>query len=171
MSEGGTPALSGGERWQDLAREAARRRGVAAESVDLVQLLSFDLAGAPYALPVERVREIVRIRPITSVPRMPSHVCGVVSLRGEIVQVLDLRRCLGLPPATPARATRIVVVHGTEGGVAGLLVDGVTEVFSAAEDALRPAASEGGGVEALCARGETFVSLIALDRVLSFDGQ
>lgn len=170
MSESGAPVLGGGERWQELAREAARRRDVAAESVDLVQLLTFELAGAPYALPVERVREIVRIRPITPVPRMPAHVCGVVSLRGEIVQVLDLRRCLGLPPATPTRASRIVVVHGSEGGVAGLLVDGVTEVFSAAEDTLRPASGEG-GVEALCARAETFVSLIGLDRVLGFDGQ
>ena len=157
--------------WDELAREAARRREAAVEALDLQQLLTFVLDGAPYALPVERVREIVRIRPITPMPRVPADVRGVISLRGEIVQVVDLRRRLSLEPVEPGRRSRIIVVHGGDGRVAGLLVDAVTEVLSVDEAALRGASSESGAVDSLCVRGDEFVSLVDLDRVLAVDGQ
>ena len=157
-------------RWQDLARSAAERRSAEVENVSLRQLLTFVLDGSPYAVPVERVREIVRVRPITPVPRVPGDVCGVISLRGEILEVVDLRLRLQLRAAKPGRASRIVVAHTADGGVAGLLVDGVSEVLSVANDALRAASSaEGGHVESLCVRGDRFISLIDLDRVLGFD--
>ncbi len=77
-------AIAGGvgdaaPRWQDLARRAAERRSAEVESVASRQLLTFVLDASPYAVPVERVREIVRVRPITPVPRVPSDVCGVIS--------------------------------------------------------------------------------------------
>ena len=115
-------------RWQDLARRAAERRSAEEDSVAVRRLLTFVLDGSPYAVPVERVREIVRVRPITPVPRVPSDVCGVISLRGEILEVIDLRLRLRLRAAPTGRASRIIVVYAAEGGVAGLLVDGVTEV-------------------------------------------
>ena len=171
MSETGTASTSGERRWDALAREAARRREAGAAPVEVVQLLTFKIDGAPYALPVECVREIVRIRPITPVPRMPEDVRGVISLRGEIVQVLDLRRRIGLERVESNRRSRVIVVCGGDGRVAGLLVDAVTEVLSVADDALRPASGEAGSVEALCVRDEEFVSLVDLDRVLAVDGE
>jgi purine-binding chemotaxis protein CheW len=159
-------------RWQDLARRAAERRSAEVESLAVRQLLTFVLDAAPYAVPVERVREIVRVRPITPVPRVPQDVCGVISLRGEILEVIDLRRRLRLNSAPNGRASRIIVAHAADGGVAGLLVDGVSEVLTVAEDALRPTTSaETGNVETLCVRGDRFISLIDLDRVLGFDAQ
>lgn len=161
------------QRWDDVARRAARR--VAGRSGDeapaeLRELLVIWLDGDPYALPIERVREIVRLRPITPVPRVPDAVRGVISLRGEIVQVLDLRRRLGLPPAdTEAgrRRHRIVVLHGDDGQMAGLLVDRVSEVLRAPADELRaPAAREADTVVALVPHGDRFVSLFDVDRLL-----
>ena len=81
--------------WADLAAQASRQ-GEESAPEELRQLLAFEVAGAPYALPVECVREIVRLRSITPVPRTPAEVRGVISLRGEIVQVVDLRRRLGV---------------------------------------------------------------------------
>ena len=159
-------------RWQDLARRAAERRNAEIENVAMRQLLTFVLDGSPYAVPVERVREIVRVRPITPVPRVPSDVCGVISLRGEILEVIDLRLRLRLRAEKSARANRVIVVHVPDGGVAGLLVDGVTEVLPVPEDALRATASaETGNVETLCVCGDRFISLIDLERVLRFDAQ
>jgi chemotaxis signal transduction protein len=58
------------------------------------------------------------------------------------------------------------VLHGQE-GVAGLLVDEVRGVLRVPEDALEaPPAGEVDAVEALCARGERFVSVLDVDRVL-----
>ena len=166
MSEAPTPNETGG--WETLAREAACRLESGGDVSDFQQFLTFRLDGAFYAIPVERVREIVRIRPITPVPRLPVEVLGVISLRGEIVEVVDLRRRLGTEPAAPARRSRIIVVYGTDGSIAGLLVDGVNAVLSVEESDLQ--AASGDAVESLCVRGDEFVSLLDLDRVLEIDG-
>jgi purine-binding chemotaxis protein CheW len=155
--------------WERLARAAGAGRGAPAPEAER-QLLAFHLAGGRYALPVERVREIARMRPITPVPRLPAAVLGVTSLRGEIVQVIDLRRRLGIEPAAESGvAGRIVVVYAGDAGVAGLRVDRVSEVMRVPEAAIRPAAAESGAVEALCSRGASFVSLIDLEKVLDLD--
>jgi len=149
-----------------LARAAAAREGVEEGAVRR-EFVSFVLDGDPYALPIERVREIVRLRPITPVPRVPAAIRGVISLRGEVVEVLDLRRRLGLPEREPTRASRIVVLHGEDGTVTGLLVDAVRDVLRITEDRIRPASGgEHDGVAALLARGDQFVSLLDVERVL-----
>jgi len=163
---------TGSKSWEDLARSATTVGTDATEQDDLRQLLTFEVDSTPYAVPVERVREIVRIRPITPVPRVPSEVRGVISLRGEIVEVIDLRRRLDLEPAEPVRSTRIIVVHSENGKVAGIMVDAVREVSRVSDGAIRPAANaEAGAVESLYVRGEEFVSLIDLDRILEIDAE
>lgn len=156
-----------GRSWDLLARVAAEQRDGEATPIDFLQFLTFVLDGAPYAIPVERVREIVRLRPTTPIPRVPDDVRGVISLRGEIVQVVDLRRRLGLAMPEASRSSRVIVVHGGDDQIAGLLVDGVTEVLTVGEEALRPSSGESSAVDTLCARGDEFVSLLDLDRVLA----
>jgi len=156
--------------WDALARAAADRAD-SSESLDEVrQLLSFELAGAPYAVPVERVREIVRMRPVTPVPRTPDEVRGVISLRGEMIELIDLRRRLSLGSIEPSRRTRIIVVKTNDDEVVGLLVDAVREVLRVPEEAIQPATgSDTGAVNDLCKFHDEFVSMIELDRVLSLD--
>ncbi|MCG8590380.1 MAG: chemotaxis protein CheW [Proteobacteria bacterium] len=153
--------------WESLARKAAGSVGEGEESLLLRELLAFQLADTPYAIPVERVREIVRLRPITPMPRVPDPIIGVIALRGEIVQVLDLRKRLALPPTEQTRRSRIIVLHGDDDRVTGVLVDSVREVLRVTEEAMR-AASEGdsGSVGELCVREGQFVSILDLDRVL-----
>jgi purine-binding chemotaxis protein CheW len=155
--------------WEALARAAALR-GSEESAALLRELLAFTLDQDPYAIPVERVREIVRLRPITSVPRVAREIRGVISLRGEVVQVLDLRMRLGLPPAMATRATRIIVLHGDDGEVTGLLVDAVREVLRVTEDEIQaPPGGESPFVSALCARDGGFVSLLDLERMTDLD--
>ena len=135
-------------------------------------MLTFRVGGTPYAVPVESVREIVRIRPITPIPRISSHVRGAISLRGEIIQVLDLRLRLGLPAAEITRSSRIVVIHADDERVAGILVDAVDEVLRVTEGEILPsAAGDAGTVDSLCVRGDQFVSLIDLERALDVDAE
>jgi purine-binding chemotaxis protein CheW len=156
--------------FERLARAAARRESPE-EGALRREFVAFVLDGDPYALPIERVREIVRLRPITPVPRVPEAIRGVISLRGEVVEVLDLRRRLGLPEGGPSRAHRIVVLHGDDGAVTGLLVDAVRDVLRIAEDQVRPAAGgDHEAVAALLVRGEQFVSLLDVERVLDVAG-
>jgi purine-binding chemotaxis protein CheW len=174
MSDPGTSSGAGlgAQAWDDLARTALADENDDEQQVEIRQLLTFEVDSTPYAVPVERVREIVRIRPITPVPRVPKEVRGVISLRGEIVEVIDLRLRLALPPAEPVRSTRIIVVHTENGKVAGILVDAVREVSRVSEDSIRPATnSDTGSVEALCVRGEEFISLMDLDQVLEIHAE
>ncbi len=158
-----------GRAWDLLARAAAQREEGGQASRQR-ELLAFDLAGDPYAVPVDRVREIVRLRPITAVPRVPRAVRGVISLRGEIAQVLDLRMRLGLAATEPGRRSRIIVLHGDDGDVTGLLVDGVDAVLRVGEESIQPPPSgESDYVCALCEREGRFVSLMNLERVLDLD--
>lgn len=158
-----------GERdWSELARLASSKQESEPELSR--ELLTFQLAGSPYAVPVERVREIVRMKETTPVPRVPPAVLGVIELRGEVVQVMDLRLRLELPAGEVTRKSRIVVLHADDERVSGVLVDGVEEVLKAPEDSIRPAAGSVGFVCELCSRGGEFVSIIDVDRVLDFDG-
>jgi purine-binding chemotaxis protein CheW len=160
-------------RWDELARAAALRRGAPAAADALRQLLSVRVDGVPYAVPVENVREIVRVRPITPIPRVARCVRGVISLRGEIIQVIDLRLRLGLAPAAASKANRIVVVQAEDGRVAGVLVDEVREVLRVSESAIGSAASSDaqGIVAALCTNGAEFVSIVDPGRLLEVDGR
>ncbi|RIK94703.1 MAG: chemotaxis protein CheW [Proteobacteria bacterium] len=164
------PARSG---FDLLARAAAGRGEGADESAAEAELLVLWLGDDAYALPVERVREIVRLRPITPVPRVPACVRGVLSLRGEIVQVVDLRLRLGLAPAQGASPRRrVIVLNGEDGQLTGVLVDRVSEVLRLREDALRPPTErDAGTVAALAPYGERFVSVFDVDRLLDVAGE
>jgi purine-binding chemotaxis protein CheW len=167
MAASGTGASGG---WEELARGAADGTAASEESAERLHLIGFRLGDVAYAVRVESVREIVRMRPITPVPRVASAVRGVISLRGEMVQVIDLRMRLRMPAAEPTRNSRIVVVHLPDGRVAGLLVDEVREVMRVEADAALPASGEGLAVDSLCVRDDEFVSLLSLERVLALEG-
>jgi purine-binding chemotaxis protein CheW len=156
-------------RWESLARAAVSGEGQD-ESILLREFVTFRLGQDAYALPIERVREVVRLRPITPMPRVPGAVRGVVSLRGEVVQVVDLRTRLGMEPVPAGRTSRIVVLHGEDGAVAGLLVDSVRDVLRLSDEEIRSSgASEADVVVSLLTDGDVFVSLLDVDRVLAFD--
>jgi purine-binding chemotaxis protein CheW len=158
--------------WEGLARAASGGPENREDTTLLREFLTFQLAGDPYAVPVERVREIVRLRPITPIPRVPEALRGVISLRGEVIEVVDLRLRLGLTPIEPTRASRIIVLHGEDGRMSGLLVDAVTDVLRVTEEAIRTdGQGESGRVGALCVRGDQFVSVLDFERVLDLGGQ
>ena len=167
---GASPSAPGS--WDQIARAAAERRSAPAPAEVLRQLLCVRVEGTPYAVPVENVREIVRVRPITPIPRTSIEVRGVISLRGEIIQVIDLRLRLDLPPVAVAKAHRIVVVQADDGRVAGVLVDEVREVLRVSESAIGSSTGEAQGiVAALCTNGSEFVSIVDPARLLEVNGR
>jgi purine-binding chemotaxis protein CheW len=94
--------------------------------------LTFNLSQEAYAIPVLKVREIIRLTAITAVPQMPAYIKGVINLRGKIIPVIDLCLKLGLEPAASSERACIVVVqvNGPDHHLIqlGLAVDGVEEV-------------------------------------------
>lgn len=133
----------------DLIRSRSRlsvtRRGAPLDRGPRTEFLAFRLGEDVYAGPVSVIREILKPPPLTPVPRAPFAVMGIVSVRGQLVTVIDLRRRLRLPEASPSRRSRVLLVnpHGNE--MLGLYVDEVLQVYRLAEDEIEHAAAALGG--------------------------
>jgi len=108
------------------------------------ELLAFDLGTETYAIDILRLRAIVARLTVTELPRAPAYLLGIISLRGQIVPLVDLRLRLGLRATPPTRASRILVVDAA-GEPVGLLVDAVRQVIRLRDDELetRPPALAG----------------------------
>jgi purine-binding chemotaxis protein CheW len=131
----------------DLARRAsaamARQDSTARGAVR--EFLVFVLSGDAYGVELTRIREILSPPPITEVPRAPSQVIGVCSVRGLLVTVVDLRRRLKLEERPATRRSRILLAEAPHGEVIGLFVYEVRQVMRLAEPEIELASSVLGG--------------------------
>lgn len=89
--------------------------------------LTFKLAEEEFGIEVLKVREIIGAMDITSVPRMPGYMKGVINLRGKVIPVVDLRLKFGLDEIEHTEETCIIVVD--VGREIGIIVDAVCEVL------------------------------------------
>ena len=111
-----------------------------------VEYLAFRLGADTYAVPIGEVREILKLPPVTEVPRAPPEIVGVVSVRGLLVTVMSLRARLRLQaPYDLSRKGRILLAMGAHEEVIGLYVDEVLQVYRLAESEIEVAASVLGG--------------------------
>ena len=92
-----------------------------------VRICLFSISGDTYAVTVDILAEIIIPQKIFSVPTTPSHVIGIINLRGNIVPIVDIRPALSLPVS--AGANQIAIIQYNEMTI-GILVDTVAEVIS-----------------------------------------
>jgi purine-binding chemotaxis protein CheW len=93
----------------------------------LCEWLTFRLGSEEYALDIAGVSEIIKLREITDIPRVPEFILGIISLRGIIVPIFDLKKRLKLGVGELTPASRIIVCQWGERS-AGLLVDSISQV-------------------------------------------
>jgi len=143
----------------------------AEEIEEIAEYLAFMLAEEEYAVKVGCVREIIRPQRLTNVPRAPEYILGIISLRGVILPVYDVRRRLGLEEKKISRTTRVLIISDG-GSLQGVLVDRVTGVVRLNKIFIEPAPSVIGGVEAeyldgIGRDGERLLILFNTGRVLN----
>lgn len=93
--------------------------------------LTFQVVDEEYAVPVQQVREIISVGPVTQLPNLPAHMKGVLNLRGSVVPVVDMRIKYGLPVVDYTDRTSIVVLElegESDKVLMGIVVDGVCDV-------------------------------------------
>src|SRR5512147_2971544 len=108
--------------------------------------LTFSLAREEYGIGILKVKEIIGMMPITTVPRTPLFVKGVINLRGKVIPVMDLRLRFGMPAMDYTERTCIIVVeiNGGAGTVqVGVVVDAVSEVLNIKADDIEATPSFG----------------------------
>ena len=102
----------------------------------LTDVVQFRMGGELYAMDIYIAREIVEMMPTTPIPRSPSYISGIINLRGEITNIVDLNELLGLPVNKMAQENQkiIVLMADTVGGSnIGIIVDDVQSVIQVDE--------------------------------------
>ncbi|MGL4734363.1 MAG: chemotaxis protein CheW [Enterovibrio sp.] len=140
---------------------------------DVLQWVTFMLRSETYGINVMQVREVLRYTEIAPVPGAPSHVLGIINLRGNVVTVLDMRTLFGLEPSDVTNETRIIVIE-TSTQVVGLMVDSVAEVVylkSSEIDTTPTVGTDEGSkfIQGICNRNDTLLLLVNLNRLLTDD--
>jgi len=104
-----------------------------AQSAKDGKYLTFVLGNEEYGLEILKVREIIGMMDITSVPQTPKFVKGVINLRGKVIPIVDLRLKFSMPEAEYTKETCIIVVD-IKGIFVGIVVDTVKEVLDIKEE-------------------------------------
>jgi len=102
-----------------------------------MHLLCFNLAEKEYALGIENVREVKRLKSVTPVPKALDFIEGVISLRGRIVPIINLRKKLGLPAGKKTLFNRVLITK-TNNHILGIAVDSVIGVVALDESNIEP---------------------------------
>lgn len=112
--------------------------------------LTFRLLNEEYGLEILKVREIIALMDITSVPQVPGYVAGVINLRGKVIPVVDLRLKFRMPHEDFTDETCIIVVEvamAKAKTLVGVIVDTVSEVLNIPVDNIEPAPQFGDQVD------------------------
>jgi len=139
--------------------------------------LTFALAGEEYGISILKIKEIIGMMPITTVPQTPEFVKGVINLRGKVIPVVDLRLRFGMERIDYTERTCIVVVEISSGSgtvMIGIVVDSVSEVLNIKAGDIEETPTFGTKLETDYILGMAKVQggvkiLLDIDRVLSRD--
>src|SRR5690348_13568389 len=141
------------------------------------QVLTFVLGNETYGVDILRVQEIRGWQAVTKIPHSPSHVLGVLNLRGSIVPIVDLRMRFALERAEYTAITVIIVVSVNSSAGRrdfGVVVDGVSDVVDVNSAEVKPAPELGSRsatdfIRGLVPVSDRMVVLLDIDRLIGSD--
>lgn len=152
------------ERALNLARQAEETQAVT-RAVTVARL-----GGELFGFDAGSVREITRAHEVSLIPCCPSHIVGVMNLRGGLITIVDIRGALGLP--VNGGALKEIVVIEAEGVVAGVAVEEALDVlWIGPQDVSPPPSALHGGAESyvtgVVSMKDGVVTLVDVARILA----
>ena len=137
----------------------------------ILQWVTFRLDNETYGINVMQVQEVLRYTEIAPVPGAPSHVLGIINLRGHVVTVIDTRECFGLQSAQVDDSTRVVIME-IDKQVIGILVDSVAEVVYLRQSEIETAPNVGNKdaakfIQGVCNKNGELLILVELEKMMS----
>lgn len=143
------------------------------ETGELRQFISFSVGSEEYALELMSVKEVIRVRDITWLPRAPTFIKGIINLRGDVIPIIDLRDRFDLEAAETTAETRVIVAE-VEGRLMGMVVDSASQVVRIPADQVDPPPQILGGVSREFIAGvgkldDRLLILLNADAVLTMD--
>lgn len=97
---------------------------------DTTQYVVIQLGNEKFGVDIKYIDNIVRVQPITRVPKVQPYIKGVINLRGEVIPVMSIRLKMHLPEDEVTKASRIIILKLEQHGIIGIMVDEVVEVVT-----------------------------------------
>lgn len=138
---------------------------------EVFQTVTFWLGSEEYGINILNVQEIIKPTDITAIPKAPSHIEGVINLRGRVIPVINLRKRFLLSGQEGSTTTKIMVVE-VNGKTVGLLVDSVNEVLRINPETIEPPpaltpANHAEYISGVCKMTGRLVILLDLEQLVS----
>lgn len=139
--------------------------------------LSFKLGNEVFAVHVNEVLNILEMTKITSIPKAPAYLKGVINLRGIVLPVVDARLKFNMQAQEYTSNTCIIVMdleHNNEIVHVGFIVDQVLEVLELETSQIEPAPNLGVNFKAefiagMARANDDFVMLLNMAQIFSLD--
>ncbi|MBF0465293.1 MAG: purine-binding chemotaxis protein CheW [Nitrospirae bacterium] len=144
-----------------------------ASVTETTQYLTFNLDGEVFAIDISKVREVLEFTSVTTVPKMPHYIIGVINIRGNVVPVVDMRIKFGMTKGEKTVNTCVIIVEvkvENDNIILGALVDSVEEVIELEPESIEPAPSIGVKldtefIKGMGKRDEVFIIILEIDRI------
>lgn len=143
------------------------------EETEAIELLSFGLLREEFAFKVSQIEEILRHQRITKVPKMPTYMLGITSLRGKVIPVIDLKLRLSFKerPLDINHKGKILILKGPQGPI-GAAIDRVIGVVRLSRNEIIPPPShltetELKFIEGIAIVDKRFISIIRMEEAMT----
>jgi purine-binding chemotaxis protein CheW len=148
---------------------------------DQLKLAGFYVGGGLYGIDIMRIKEVIQAAPypIRPVPHAPDIIEGVITLRGVVIPVIDLRKRFSVNVDEEAIPFNKLIIVSVKGRIVGLKVDKVLGELRVGADEVRPApsmlsAAVGDGGEdffsGVCKIGDDVVFVVHLEGLIVTGG-
>lgn len=160
-------------------REVLKKRAIAmavepeqkAPASGILEVIAFSLASESYGVESVMVREVYPLKDFTPLPGVPSHILGIVNVRGQILPVVDLKKFFNLPEHGLGELNKIIILCNDQMEF-GILADDVLGTQTVTTDEIRAIPPDFSGIGEKYLRGLTVEGLIVLnaEKILSDKG-
>ncbi len=129
-----------------------------------LSFLVFDVSGKLFAFDLSNVREVVRVKEVTKVPKAPPFIKGVFNLRGQIVPLIDLSKVIN----TNEGKCREAIILSYDDELVGIAVESVKGVVRITrDDVMSPPSDASEFIEGLIKWGDRLVSILNSEKILA----
>lgn len=137
----------------------------------ILKFITFGLGREKFGISIDEVKEIIADYNIVPLPRTPEFIEGIISLRGDIIPIVDMRARFEMEPRESDDETRIIVLEMKDFAV-GIQVDNVYEVLKLPEDAIEPPPKLVGGlkgdyIDGVAEARDRLIIILNLDEIFS----
>lgn len=142
------------------------------EVKDLKEFLCFKLGDEEYAIDVRYVKEVIKNKPVTEIPKTIDFILGVISIRGEILPVFDIKKLLDIPFLSISFSSKFIIID-FNGEIVSLVVDEITQISKIATNDINPTPLNISGekqefIKGVAIINDKMIRLLDLEKLLNF---